>query len=172
VVRGRNLRPVRRNPPRHHLPSARVTKTNATYGNNSQGPRVLIFNQQGRTEAADFLDYIYAATKREGGRPAFDRAIFCTNVTYEKTGYKRDFVNHQYDPNDIEKMVTQRRFAERWASLDPGAEIQVVGTIEQAINSARDLGASHGQDKVDAFITGSLHLVGGALAILEKADAL
>ena len=137
----------------------------------------MIFNQQGRSEAVDFLDFIFRAAKREG-KPAFDRAIFCSNVTYAETGYKRDFVNHQFDPTEIKELVAQRRFADKWASLDPTADIQVVPTIEEAINSARDLGKSLGQEvkdesvKVDAFVTGSLHLVGGALGILENADAL
>lgn len=137
----------------------------------------MIFNQQGRSEAVDFLDFISSVTERDG-KPAFDRAIFCTNVTYAETGYKRDFVNHQYDPNEVRELVAQRRFAEKWTSLDPAADIQVVPTIEEAINSARDLVKSLGKEgedgsvKVDAFVTGSLHLVGGALGILEKADAL
>ncbi|KAL6862971.1 Folylpolyglutamate synthetase [Amphichorda felina] len=142
-----------------------------------QGPRVMIFNQQGRSEAVDFLEFIFRAAKREG-KPAFDRVIFCTNVTYAETGYKRDFVNHQFDPSEIREMIAQRRFADKWASLDPAADIQVLPTIEDAINSARDMGKQLGQEekngsvKVDAFVTGSLHLVGGALGILEKADAL
>ena len=137
----------------------------------------MIFNQQGRSEAVDFLEFIFRAAKRED-RPAFDRVIFCTNVTYAETGYKRDFVNHQFDPSEIREMVAQRRFADKWASLDPTADIQVLPTIEDAINSARDMGKQLGQEekngsvKVDAFVTGSLHLVGGALGILEKADAL
>lgn len=52
------------------------------------GPRVLIFNQQGRSEAVDFLDGLHKGTCREDGT-AFDRAIFCTNVTFAETGYKR-----------------------------------------------------------------------------------
>lgn len=53
-----------------------------------RGPRVLIFNQQGRTEAVDFLDGLHAGAKREDGT-AFDHVMFCTNVTYAATGYKR-----------------------------------------------------------------------------------
>lgn len=52
------------------------------------GPRVLIFNQQGRSEAIDFLDGLHAAAKRDDGT-SFDRVMFCTNVTYATTGYKR-----------------------------------------------------------------------------------
>ncbi|KAK1777986.1 Mur ligase [Copromyces sp. CBS 386.78] len=139
------------------------------------GPKVLIFNQQGRSEAVDFLDGLCNTVKSadpEG--TGFSHVIFCTNVTYAKTGYKKDFVNHQYNPKDIENMTQQRVFAERWSTLDPSANVMLIPTIEEAINKARNLveDPTEGDQKVQALITGSLHLVGGALGILEKADAL
>lgn len=140
-----------------------------------KGPKVLIFNQQGRSEAVDFLDGLCNTVKNaDSTGQGFQHVIFCTNVTYATTGYKRDFVNHQYNPADIEKMTQQRIFAEKWASLDTSAKILVIPSIEEAINTARGLANSEGEDgsKVQALITGSLHLVGGALGILEKADAL
>ncbi|WYZ44407.1 hypothetical protein EsH8_VII_000843 [Colletotrichum jinshuiense] len=137
-----------------------------------KGPRALVFNQQGRTEAIDFLDGVYNAVKREDGT-AFESVVFCTNVTYAQTGYKRDFVNHQYDAKAIEAMTVQRQFAERWSKLDPKADVRVIPTIEEALNHVRGIseGAKEGET-VQAFVTGSLHLVGGALGILEGADAL
>lgn len=85
-----------------------------------------------------------------------------------------DFVNHQYDPKAIEKLTQQHLFAEKWSSLNPTANVTVMPSIESAINRVRelskDLQAKH--ETVQAFITGSLHLVGGALGILEGADAL
>lgn len=132
----------------------------------------MIFNQQGRSEAVGFLESVHKATRREG-KPAFDHVIFCTNVTYATSGYKRDFVNRQFDPVEIESMTIQRRFAEKWKALDPSATVEVMPTIEQSIDYARNLvqGLVEGEN-VQAFITGSLHLVGGALSILEKTDAL
>ncbi|RSL69820.1 Folylpolyglutamate synthase [Fusarium sp. AF-6] len=136
------------------------------------GPRVMIFNQQGRSEAVDFLDSVFKATKRDG-KPAFEHVIFCTNVTYAASGYKRDFVNRQYDPAEIDKMTVQHRFAEKWSSMDPEADVKVMPTIEQSIDFARHVGEGLPEgETVQALITGSLHLVGGALGILEKADAL
>lgn len=136
--------------------------------------KLLIFNQQGRSEAVDFLDGLCRAVKQaDPTGKGFEHVIFCTNVTYAETGYKRDFVNHQYNPADIEKMTQQRIFAEKWSALDPDAKVQVIPTIEEAINTARELADSDaGGQKVQALITGSLHLVGGALGILEKVDAL
>lgn len=86
-----------------------------------------------------------------------------------------DFVNHQHDPKEIENLTMQRAFAEKWSALDPAAKVSVVPSIEEAINTARSLAETElkGEDeKVHALITGSLHLVGGALQILENADAL
>lgn len=56
----------------------------------SSGPKVLIFNQQGRSEAVDFLDGLCNTVKNADpeGR-GFSHVIFCTNVTYAKTGYKK-----------------------------------------------------------------------------------
>ncbi|KAF5982167.1 folylpolyglutamate synthase [Fusarium bulbicola] len=143
-----------------------------TSGRFSNGPRVMIFNQQGRSEAVEFLESVFKATRQEG-QPAFDHVIFCTNVTYAASGYKRDFVNRQFDPAEIDKMTVQQRFADKWMSLDPTATVKVMPTIEQSIHYARHLGEDLPEgETVQAFITGSLHLVGGALGILEKADAL
>ncbi|KAI0380175.1 FolC bifunctional protein [Hypomontagnella monticulosa] len=140
---------------------------------NKSGPKALIFNQQGRDEAIHFLEGMVSTLKAQG-QGTFEHVIFCTNVTYSSTGYKRDFVNHQYDPAAIKALTAQHAFAEKWSSLDPSANIAVLPTIEDAINYVRDLGkAPLGENEtVQAFITGSLHLVGGALGILEGADAL
>ncbi|PNY18815.1 Folylpolyglutamate synthase [Tolypocladium capitatum] len=139
------------------------------------GPRVMIFNQQGRSEAVDFLASVHSATARatEANAPSFDHVVFCTNVTYAATGYKRDFVNRQIDPKNIENMTVQRRFADKWSGLDPAATVVVLPTIEEALDYARHLGQglAEGQ-RVQAYVTGSLHLVGGALGMLEQADAL
>jgi folylpolyglutamate synthase len=54
------------------------------------GPKVLIFNQQGRTEAVDFLDGLCNTVKNaDPAGKGFEHVIFCTNVTYAETGYKR-----------------------------------------------------------------------------------
>ncbi|KAM4058523.1 folylpolyglutamate synthase [Hirsutella rhossiliensis] len=137
------------------------------------GPRVMVFNQQTRSEAVDFLTSIHAAAARTPNEPSFDHVVFCTNVTYAETGYKRDFVNHQIDPEELDKMTVQRRFAEKWSALDPAARVVVLPTIEEALGYARHLSQGLGAgESVLAYVTGSLHLVGGALGILEQADAL
>jgi folylpolyglutamate synthase len=71
-------------------------------------------------------------------------------------------------------MTAQRIFADKWSKLDPSANISVVPSIEEAIDKVRGLADTLEDDgsTVQAFITGSLHLVGGALQILEGSDAL
>ncbi|KAG6032575.1 methionine-synthesizing 5- methyltetrahydropteroyltriglutamate--homocysteine methyltransferase [Claviceps sp. LM458 group G5] len=142
---------------------------------NSTAPRILIFNQQGRPEAIDFLAPIQKCTSRSASNlPAFDHAVFCTNVTFTQAGYKRDFVNHGTDPTEVENMSVQRRLAERWKALDPHCEVVVLPSIEEALGYARRVAdALEGRDeKAQTYVTGSLHLVGGALGLLEEADAL
>ena len=145
----------------------------ATHPASITGPKVLIFNQQGREEAVNFLEGMVAAL-RARGQGSFDQVIFCTNVTYRASGYKRDFVNHQYDPASVRALTAQSAFADRWRELDPSSAVSVAATIEDAIDQARGLGKQLEPEgrTVRAFITGSLHLVGGALEVLEGADAL
>lgn len=138
----------------------------------------MIFNQQGRIEAIDFLQPISTTLKsinkdQERDRPAFDHVVFCTNVTYSQTGYKRDFVNNTIDPAEIDKLTVQKAFAEKWAAIDPKSKVVVLPTIEDALNYARGVaGGLPEGEVVQAYVTGSLHLVGGALGILEETDAL
>jgi folylpolyglutamate synthase len=55
-----------------------------------RGAKVLLFNQQGRTEAVDFLDGLCNTVKKaDPAGKGFEHVIFCTNVTYAETGYKR-----------------------------------------------------------------------------------
>lgn len=124
----------------------------------SSGPKTLIFNQQGRTEAVDFLQSIH-------DKVSFNHVIFCSNVTYADTGYKRDFVNKLIDPKEVQDLTVQHRFADKWKDMDSKADVRVLRTIQEALDFARSVGGS-------AYITGSLHLVGGVLGMLEEADAL
>jgi folylpolyglutamate synthase len=85
-----------------------------------------------------------------------------------------DFVNNQFDANEIKAMKVQHTFAEKWATIDPNAKIAVLPSIEDAIKHARAIseGPMAEGEKLQVFITGSLHLVGGALCILEGPEAL
>lgn len=68
------------------------------------GPKVLIFNQQGRTEAVDFLDGLCNTVQNaDPAGKGFEHVIFCTNVTYAETGYKRGMFR---DPSFLVLMLT------------------------------------------------------------------
>lgn len=106
------------------------------------------------------------------------------SILIPNTTQNPDFVNHQYDPKAVEALTVQKEFAAKWSSLDPAADVMAMGSIEEALKKTREIAeaaaaassssAAEGQEgqKVQALITGSLHLVGGALAILDGADAL
>jgi folylpolyglutamate synthase len=58
--------------------------------------------------------------------------------------------------------------AKTWLELDPGSKISVMSTIEDAIDSVRAIDG--GESEIRVLVTGSFHLIGGALSILEGED--
>jgi folylpolyglutamate synthase len=80
-----------------------------------------------------------------------------------------DFVNKGYDPSAIDGLTVQKAFAAKWSELDEKANVVVMPSIEEAIDYVRAL---QDKDGVSGFITGSLHLIGGALSVLEDANVL
>lgn len=135
--------------------------------------RVLIFNQQGRETASELLKTLHDAlipAKHQAAKPPFHRVIFCTNTTYRK-GWKKDMTNIMQDASAIENLTVQRVFADLWTKLEKDlecpAEVDIFGSIEEAIGRVREGdGATH-PGKVECLVTGSLHLVGGVLSVLE-----
>ena len=85
-------------------------------------------------------------------------------------------MNRAYDVNVIAGLTMQKAFAEKWRTLDLSSEttIEVLPSVEDALEHVRKLGGgiSEAQDEVHAFITGSVHLVGRALGVLEGVDAV
>ncbi len=152
---------------------------------------MLIFNQQGHREAIPILEGLYAAVESQG-LIKLDYVIFCPASSSTDTALKKgkrssfptilgclhypDFVNKSYDATAISGLTMQKAFAERWQTLDssPETTIEVLPSIEDALEYVRKLGgdASGDQTQVHALITGSVHLVGRALGVLEGVDAL
>ncbi len=62
----------------------------------------------------------------------------------------------------------QERYVETWKNLDTKATISSEQTIEGALDRAREIGDQN--NGMRALITGSLHLVSGALCLLEPDD--
>ncbi|KAK0383953.1 hypothetical protein NLU13_8042 [Sarocladium strictum] len=147
----------------------------------SSKPRVLIFNQQGRPEALDFLSSIHEAAKSAA---PFTHVIFTTNLTDTSSSRastpskRRDFINNQFDPATLSAMTVQRDFAERWRAMDPdGADVALAPSVGDALalvrgEAAAAAAAAEEAGEVSVFVTGSLHLVGATLGLLEDVDAL
>lgn len=139
----------------------------------STGPRVLIFNQQGRPEALNFLESIRKAAEAS----PFTHVIFTTNLStsaQKSQSSKKDFINNQFDPAELKAMTVQRGFADKWKAIDPnGADVALAPSAEDALAMVRSEAASIGaEEELKAFVTGSLHLVGAVLGSLEDVDAL
>jgi folylpolyglutamate synthase len=79
--------------------------------------------------------------------------------------YALDMLNRNHDETAIKTMSVQKAFAEAWAKLDSTAEVAVLPSIEDAFEYVQKLQDPSG--KVQIFVTGSTHLIGGVLALLE-----
>jgi folylpolyglutamate synthase len=127
--------------------------------------RILIFNQQTR-DAASLARKLHdtLATALNDSHP-FKHAIFCTNTTYKDAGFKADLVSINTNKSDVDSLKVQKELAGSWDSIDPDASVHVLSTIEEAISKARELAPD---DQVEVLVTGSLHLVGGVIEVLES----
>lgn len=65
--------------------------------------------------------------------------------------------------NPVHSLQVQKRYGHLWHSLDTTSEISVVSTVEEAVSLARGTG----KQRTQTLITGSFHLVGAALDLLE-----
>lgn len=132
--------------------------------------RILLFNQQ--TRDADALSrslFSTLASALSDSHP-FTHVVFCTNQTFEETGYRPDLINLNSNHQATQALEVQNRLAQTWAGLDPAATIQVVTSINEAVQWARHV-AQTAKTKVPALVTGSVHLVGGFLEALETGTA-
>ncbi|KAI9766140.1 MAG: Folylpolyglutamate synthetase [Geoglossum simile] len=130
-------------------------------------PRILIFNQQSPRDAVSLMKSLHHSLYAEHGI-RFDHVIFCTNKTYRK-GYRSELANRNTDPISLSNLTLQREFAAAWVQLDRGSKANVVRTIEEAVEYVEQLSREGGE--VQVLVTGSFHLVGGVLAILEGEGA-
>ena len=134
--------------------------------------RILIFNQQSR-DARSLARKLHATLESAlDKRQPFTHAIFCTNTTYSSTGFRPDLTSLNTDSHDIEQLSVQNALAETWREIDPSAEVSVVKTIEEAVQLARTTAGQRFGWKAEAdtkvLVTGSLHLVGGLIEVLES----
>lgn len=70
----------------------------------------------------------------------------------------------------VENLVVQRGLAETWRGIDPETVVEVKGSVEEAVGWCRDMagkGTGDAEEEVMVLVTGSVHLVGGFLEVLE-----
>jgi folylpolyglutamate synthase len=140
----------------------------------------------------ELLEGLHGATK---DKVSFDDVIFCPTIPMDSASNKGQFsrskipcstktdhmlspdqINHSTDTSAIASLSHQNAFAARWKELDSetdnglAAKVQVLNSVEEALEYVQSLSKDNG--KVHALVTGSVHLVGRALGILEGADAL
>ncbi|KAK3177925.1 hypothetical protein OEA41_000057 [Lepraria neglecta] len=96
----------------------------------------------------------------------FTHAVFCTNITFKEAGYRPDLMSLNMSGTAIDALEVQKGLAETWRGIDEQTKVEVKGTIEEAVEWCRDI-ARDDEGKVMVLVTGSTHLVGGFLEVLE-----
>ncbi|KAL8685320.1 MAG: hypothetical protein Q9218_007840, partial [Villophora microphyllina] len=140
-------------------------------GKTSSGKtRILLFNQQTRDAPAlarALHSTLVAALKDE---QPFTHVVFCTNLTFKDEGYRPDLISINTDRQKVEALKVQKGLRDAWKELDEGTgEVEVKGSIEEAVEWVRGVKAKAGNgDDVLVLVTGSVHLVGGFLEVLES----
>ncbi|KAH8591541.1 FolC protein [Bisporella sp. PMI_857] len=158
--------------------------------------RVLIFNQQGLRDPFKLLDILHKHVTGHtaqlspnqqslSGSARPHHVIFCPSASVGNKSSKNDFVNLSNDSEEIANLSFQRRLAEKWASLEenqatgknltalPVPRVDVLPSIDDAIDFVRDIANTKedkGEEQIGVFVTGSIHLVGRALDILETSQ--
>lgn len=142
----------------------------AQKGNTQSSTRILLFNQQTRdANALARALHKTLAISLQDERP-FTHVVFCTNVTFKESGYRPDLQSTMTDAAAVQSLQVQKGLAETWNEIDPKADVSVVGSIEEAVGWSRDIAAKV-QDEVMVLVTGSAHLVGGFLEVLEDTSS-
>lgn len=137
--------------------------------------RVLVFNQQTRDASALARALHKTLSAALGDEQPFSHAVFCSNVTFKDRGYKADLVSMNTSADEVGGLRVQWALKETWEGVDPRTEVVVRGSVEEAVGWVRGLvggggdgdGEGGGEGEVMVLVTGSVHLVGGVLEVLE-----
>ncbi|KAI4250047.1 MAG: hypothetical protein L6R40_000218 [Gallowayella cf. fulva] len=131
--------------------------------------RILLFNQQTR-DAPALARALHATLTAALGTPhPFTHAVFCTNLTHKNLGYRPDLVSINTDRAKVQALEVQRGLQEAWRVLDEETEVVVRGSIEEAVAWVRGIAEDDGGE-VKCLVTGSVHLVGGFLEVIEGGE--
>lgn len=123
--------------------------------------RILLFNQQSRDEnLKDFLKYVYLSLKSQQFK--FDEIIFSTNKTWAE-GYNADLVSMNVSKEQVDSMAVQKKLKSLWLTEnDSSAKILLFESIEASYHHIKQQAGN-----AEVFVTGSLHLVGGLLVVMD-----
>ncbi|CCG84969.1 protein of unknown function [Taphrina deformans PYCC 5710] len=119
----------------------------------------LIFNQQSRDSTALLQDLHDSLPNHS----EFRKVIFCTNKTYQVSGYSSELTSINNASDAVDALDVQRALARKWHDMTDQEAI-VVTSIEEALNVVRD---DCGRHASRCLVTGSLHLVGGVMTVLD-----
>lgn len=129
--------------------------------------RILLFNQQSRENALVLLQTLYKNVTSPTLK--FDHVIFTTNITWSDGSYNPDLVSMNTSKDQVDKLVIQKELAGTWNALDQEAgnslRKHIFPDIETSLNFIKSL--TNDGNEVEVFVCGSLHLVGGFLAVLD-----
>lgn len=141
--------------------------------------RVLIFNQQTKDATALLRHLRHTITSvvpqwLDAEEPVFHQVIFCTNIPWEQSDAPdTERVSMTYSGGSVEDLKVQHALAAHWKQTNgEHSAVTVVRTVEEAIRCAAGIGdpsfCRDGQHfKARVLVTGSLHLVGSALEVLD-----
>lgn len=128
--------------------------------------KILLFNQQSRENASALLEKLYRNIVDSSSK--FDHVIFTTNITWSDGSYNSDLVSMNNSKEQIDKLVVQKELASKWSSLDQELKLtsrkHVFPDIETSLHFIKSL---TNDKEAEVFVCGSLHLVGGFLAVLD-----
>ncbi|CAD0011159.1 unnamed protein product [Aureobasidium pullulans] len=136
----------------------------------SSSPRILIFNQQTRDASSLALKLHSTLAQALKEQKPFSHAFFCTNTTYAESGFRPDLTSINTNASDVETLSVQNALAETWKGVDGTCDVRVLRTVEEAVKAAREV-AGEAEEEVMVLATGSLHLVGGVVEVLEGGNA-
>ncbi|GAA5886902.1 hypothetical protein JCM16303_006754 [Sporobolomyces ruberrimus] len=138
--------------------------------------RTLVFNcTSGRSGLSLLGTLLESLPHSSSGLPQpFDHVIFCTNTTFSSGTSKGDLTSNAYHAHDLETLSLQHELASAWRELNtkstessaPQAQIHVLSSIQEAVETIRGYEVEGGTEK-QALVTGSLHLVGGVMAVAD-----
>jgi hypothetical protein len=130
------------------------------------GTRGLLFNQQTRNAIA-LLQNLFTNCST-----LFNKAIFCSSITFEE-GYKEgmwscvvclsDLMSMNTPAENVRSLKVQHELKMAWGELSKETEVYIISSIEEAVETIWSW-----EGEKEAFVMGSLHLVGGLFLVLDE----